>query len=120
MQSFRLLSAIAASAALASGAAMAAEPASFSGKATLASPAAPAKEVRISGVAWKCDGADCTGSAERYSSLNSRMKECKNVAAALGPLAAYTARGIAMSKGDLSVCNKAAAGVETAAQAPAS
>jgi hypothetical protein len=114
MQSFRLLSAIAAGAALVSGAAMAAPPSSFSGKATLASPAAPAKEAVVSGVAWKCEGADCAGVAERYSSIDGRMKECKKVVAALGPLSAYQSRGIAMSKGDLSVCNKAAAGVETA------
>jgi hypothetical protein len=118
MQSLRLISAIAASAALVGGAAMAAQPSSFNGRATLASPAAPAKEVLVSGVAWKCEGADCTGSAERYSSIESRMKECKKVAAALGPLAAYTSRGISMGKGDLSVCNKAASGVETA-QVPA-
>ena len=118
MQSLRLISAIAATAALASGAAMAAPPSSFSGRATLAAPAAPAKEVLVSGVAWKCEGAECTGSAERSSSLDSRMKECKKVAAALGPLAGFTSRGISMGKGDLTICTKAAAGVETA-QAPA-
>ena len=117
MQSFRLLSAIAAGAALVSGAAMAAPPTSFSGKATLASPAAPAKEAVVSGVSWTCEGADCTGVAERYSSLDGRMKECKKVVAVLGPVAAYRSRGVEMSKGDLSVCNKAAPGVETAQKA---
>ena len=114
MQSFRLLSAIAAGAALVSGAAMAAPPSAFNGRAVLATPAAPAKEAVVSGVSWKCEGADCAGVAERYSSLDSRMKECKKVAAALGPLAGYTTRGIEMSKGDLTICNKAAGGVMTA------
>ena len=114
MQSFRLLSAIAVSAAFVSGAAMAAPPSAFNGKATLATPAAPAKEAVVSGVSWKCDGADCAGSAERYSSIDGRMKECKKVVAALGPVTAYQSRGIEMSKGDLSVCNKAASGVQTA------
>jgi hypothetical protein len=113
MQSFRLLSAIAAGAALVSGAAMASPPSAFSGRATLASPATPAKDAVVSGISWRCEGADCTGSAERYSSLDGRMKECKKVAAALGPLAGYTSRGISLSKGDVNICNKAAS-VETA------
>ena len=116
MQSFRLLSAIAAGAALVSGAAMAAPPGPFSGRATLAAPT-PAKEAVVSGVSWTCKGADCTGVAERYSSLDSRMKECKKVVAALGPLTGYTSRGVVMSKGDINVCNKAATGVETAQKA---
>ena len=107
MQSFRLLIATAATAAFVSGAAMAA-PAPFNGKATLANPGS-AREALVEGVTWTCAGADCTGIAERYSSLDSRMKECRKVAAALGPLASYERRGLAMSKGDLNVCNKAAA-----------
>ena len=118
MQSFRLFSAMAASAALVSGAAMAAPPAAFNGRATLATPAAPAQQAMVSGVSWTCQGADCSGVAERYSSLDSRMKECKKVAAALGALSGYVSRGVEMTKGDLSVCNKAANGVQTAQTAP--
>src|SRR5829696_6626500 len=106
MQS-KLFGAIAAAAVLASGGASAAT-ASFHGTATLANPAAGVKEATVSGVNWRCEGGDCAAAADRYSTLDSQMKECRKVVAVLGPVASYRSRGREMSKGNLAVCNRAA------------
>ena len=107
MQKFQMLSAVAAAAALLGSAAYAAPPA-FRGEATLATPAQGEKTVKISGVDWRCAGPDCVGEGARRSSIESIMKECRKVAAELGPLAAYQSRGRAMTKGNLAACNQAA------------
>jgi hypothetical protein len=92
----------------ASAAAWSASPA-FSGDAVLAKPvAAPADQV-IDGVTWHCEGAKCIGKAERRSTLDSQMKECRRVAAALGELLDYSSRGRPMSKNAVETCNKLAA-----------
>ena len=117
MQNLRMIGALAAAGALCSTAAFAGAPAPFRAQATLASPAAATKEVAISGAAWRCEGASCTGTAERRSSIESQLRECRKVTAVLGPVTAYESRGKALSSGELALCNKAAP-VETA-QSPA-
>ena len=64
--------------------------------------------MRISGVEWRCVGVDCVGKGVRRSSVESIMRECRKVAAELGPLAAYQSRGRAMTRGNLEVCNRTA------------
>jgi len=82
---------------------------SFTGGAVLAKPvAAPADQV-VDGVTWHCEGAKCEGKAERRSTLDSQMKECRRVAEALGELVEYTSRGRPMSKSAVETCNKLAA-----------
>ena len=103
MQNFRML-AIAASAVFVSGAAFAA-PTVFNGQATLAKAASAPVDATVSGVAWHCEADKCVGSAERYSSLDNPVKECRKVAEAVGPLTAYASRGRALSKGSLAACN---------------
>jgi hypothetical protein len=103
MQNFRML-AIAAAAVFASGTAFAA-PSAFSGQATLAKPASAPVDATVSGVAWHCEADKCVGAAERYSSLDNPVKECRKVAEAVGPLTAYASRGRALSKGSLTACN---------------
>jgi hypothetical protein len=117
MQS-KLFGAVIAAAVFASGAASAA-PATFHGKATLANPASGVKEATVSGVAWRCEGGECAAVAERYSTLDSQMKECRKVVAALGPVASYQSRGREMSKGNLAVCNRASPVQTATAAAPA-
>jgi hypothetical protein len=92
----------------ASAASMAAAPA-FSGQATLAKPVASASEVVVDGVTWRCEGVKCEGRAERRSTLDSQIKECRKVAQALGELTAYTSRGREMTKGSVETCNRLAA-----------
>ena len=103
MQNFRML-AIAAAAVFASGAAFAASPA-FNGEATLATAVTAPVDATVSGVAWRCEADKCVGQADRYSSLDNPVKECRKVAAAVGPLVAYTTRGRTLSKGSLAACN---------------
>ncbi len=57
----------------------------------------------------------CVGVADKKAGLDSLMKECRKVAAAIGPMTSYRTRGLQMSKGSLGVCNRAAAGVGTQA-----
>jgi hypothetical protein len=103
MQNFRML-AIATAAVFVSGAAFA-SPSVFSGQATLAKAAGTPVDATVSGVAWHCEADKCVGSAERYSSLDNPVKECRKVAEAVGPLTAYASRGRALSKGSLAACN---------------
>jgi hypothetical protein len=103
MQNFRMF-AIAAAAAFVSGTAFA-SPIVFRGEATLAKPVSAPVNATVSGVAWRCEADRCVGQADRYSSLDSPVKECRKVAEALGPLVSYASRGHAMTKGALSACN---------------
>lgn len=81
----------------------------FSGEATLAKAVSAPSEVQIDGVTWRCEGDKCSGRAERRSTLDSQVKECRKVAATLGELTAYTSRGREMSKGSVGTCNRLAA-----------
>ena len=73
--------------------------------------AAPA-EVQIDGVTWKCDGDKCVGRAERRSTLDSQIKECRKVAEALGELKEYSSRGRPMTSNSVETCNRLASNKE--------
>jgi hypothetical protein len=81
----------------------------FSGQAQLAQPVAAPSEVQVDGVTWRCEGDKCEGRAERRSTLDSHIKECRKVAAALGELTSYASRGREMTKGSVGTCNRLAA-----------
>jgi hypothetical protein len=122
MQKLSLISALAAAGALAASAAAAA-PAGYYGEATLAAAASAPKEAVVNGVAWKCEADKCVGQAARYTSLDSPIRECRKVAAELGPVTSYAAQGRVLSAGAVKVCNAnalahagAKAGVSEAAQ----
>jgi hypothetical protein len=108
MQSLKIFGAAAAFAVIASSSAFAA-PGAFRAEATLAAPVSAPSEAVISGVTWKCEGDKCVGAAERYSSLDNPVRECRKVAAVVGPLAGYTTRGRVMTKGNVNACNSVAA-----------
>lgn len=107
MMKKRFLMSVAAILMCASAGSMAAAP-PFSGEATLAKAVAAPSEMTVDGVTWKCEGTKCTGKADRRSTLDSQIKECRKVAAALGELAAYTSRGREMTKGSVETCNRLA------------
>ena len=67
-----------------------------------------ATDREVDGVKWTCEGDKCVGKAERRSSLDSYMKECRKVAANLGKLTRFFSRGREMSARDLDNCNRAA------------
>src|SRR5258706_873188 len=81
----------------------------FHAEAKLASPPAASGAATIADANWRCDGDACVGEAVRRTSLDNPVRECKKVAAVLGPLAAYTTQGLKLEGGDLKVCNTAAA-----------
>ena len=76
--------------------------------ATLATAVQSATDKDVDGVTWHCEGDKCVGKAERRSSLDSYMKECRKVAGALGKLTRFYSRGREMSSQDLENCNRAA------------
>ena len=105
----RFLLSVAAVLMCASAGSMAAAP-PFSGEATLAKAVAAPSEHQVDGVTWKCEGNKCKGTADRRSTLDSQVKECRKVAEALGELTGYTSRGREMTKGSVDTCNRLAAG----------
>ena len=80
----------------------------YRAEATLATPVQSVMEKDVGGVAWRCEGDKCIGKADRYSSLDSYMKECRKVSASLGKLTRFYSRGREMTGGDLKSCNSAA------------
>jgi hypothetical protein len=84
----------------------------FSGEATLAKAVAAPAEVQIDGVTWKCEGDKCSGRADRRSTLDSQIKECRKVAESLGELTSYVSRGRPMTKNSVWTCNRLASGKE--------
>lgn len=107
MQSFRMLSAIAAGAVLVSGAALAQAP-GFRGEAKLVTPASAPREAVIAGVDWRCEGDACVGVAPRKANLDGLVRECRKVAAVVGPVASYKSGAYVADKGQLKACNRAA------------
>ena len=81
---------------------------SFHSEAKLANAAGAPASATISETAWRCDAGACVGETA-HRSLDNPVRECRKVAAVLGPLAAYETRGIKLDGGDLKACNVAAA-----------
>lgn len=109
MQSAFLSSAFAALTVFAAGAAMAQPPGSvdFNARATLASASGAPQEATINGVSWRCDGGQCRGVGERVANADNIVRECKRVAAVIGPVASYQNRGRDLTDGQLKACNRA-------------
>ena len=81
----------------------------FRGTAKLATPASTPLTVVVDGVEWKCDGDTCVGTSDRKAGLDSFMKECRKVSAAVGPLAGYASRGRELTDRNVATCNRLAA-----------
>lgn len=113
MQNFRCVSAMAAVAVFASGTAFA-QTAGYRGEARLVSANAAPREETISGVAWRCEGDQCQGAAERKANADGLVRECKKVVAVVGPVASYKSGGRELSDGQVRACNKAAVRLQAA------
>jgi len=115
MQSLKLLGAIAV-AVVVSGTAHAQPPGvgAFNGQAVLKAPAQAPQEATIAGVAWRCEGEQCFGQASRRSGVDGLVKECKRVAAVVGPVASYKSRGRELTAGQIRACNRGAITLQTA------
>ena len=118
MQNFRCVSAMAAMAVLASGMAFVqpsfAQDAAYRGEARLAVANPAPREAVIAGVAWRCEGGECQGSADRKGNLDGLVRECKKVVAVVGPVASYRSAGRELSDGQVRACNKAAISMQAA------
>lgn len=115
MQNIKMLSAIAAGAVLVSGAAFA-QTAGFKGEAKLVAATSAPREETIAGVAWRCEGDACIGTAARKGNLDGVVRECKKVVAVIGPVASYKTGGRQLSDGELKACNRGAAAAQTVAR----
>lgn len=80
----------------------------FKGTAKLATPVAASSAATVEGVDWRCEGDTCLGVSSKRAGLDSLMKECRKVSAAVGPLAAYSSRGRTMSASNVATCNRLA------------
>jgi hypothetical protein len=118
MQNFRCVDAIAAVAVLVSGTAFAqsafAQAAAYRGEARLVASNTAPREETIAGVAWRCEGDQCQGSADRKANLDGLVRECKKVVAVVGPVASYRSGGRELSDGQVRACNKAAIQLQAA------
>src|SRR5690606_613919 len=64
-----------------------------------------ALEKAVVGATWRCEAERCVGEGgERLGMLD----DCRRVAAAIGPLAAYSAGGLALKPHELAACNRMA------------
>ena len=104
----KALSAAALLAAVAAPLAASADEPAIHARATLAAPLAAPKSAVIGGLQWKCEGAACVATVADHEASWSAMYSCKKVAGEFGPLASFADGGVAMSSGNLGVCNKAA------------
>lgn len=113
MQNFRCVTAIAALAVFATGSAFA-QTAGYQGEARLKAGATAPREAVISGVAWRCDGDQCLGSADRKANLDGLVRECKKVVAVVGPVSSYRSGARELTDGQVRACNKAAIQLQAA------
>lgn len=113
MQNFRCVGVIAAAAAFMSGAAFA-QGSGYSAGATLVSPEQTPREAVIEGVAWRCDGDQCAGAADRKGNLDGVVRECRKVVAVIGPVSSYRSGGRELTDGQVRACNKGAIRMQTA------
>ena len=116
MQKFTISGAIAALAVVAAGSAWAETPGAFRAGAKLASPVPASTVAVVEGVVWRCQADACLGLADRYNTLDSVQRECRRVAAVVGPVTAYASRGQRLGRANLAACNRAAGAgrIETA------
>jgi len=63
---------------------------------------APARATIIDGARWSCEGATCTASG---GSEQPATRACRRVVQKLGPVTAFTYKGVELSADELAVCN---------------
>jgi hypothetical protein len=81
--------------------------------AKLATPLPAAKTQVLGGLQWSCEADACVATPKGQAATWSTNYACKKVSATFGALASYSSRGMTLSAGDLSACNKGAATAAT-------
>jgi len=80
-----------------------AQPAQSPTRLTLADAAsAPSGRTIIDGATWRCEGATCTASG---GANQPAARACRRVAQRLGPVAAFSWKGVALSAAEITACN---------------
>jgi hypothetical protein len=73
-------------------------------EAVLATAVAQAQDTVIKGVTWRCEETKCTGPA--WSGVDSFIKRCSTLSAAIGPLASFRMGGRTTDKSEIATCNR--------------
>jgi hypothetical protein len=105
MQLIRLIVPVLGAAALCAATPASAE--TYRAEARLAAPVAQPKDATIDRFQWRCEADACKGATDEKPRGVSFMRECRNVAAVLGPLASYASRGRVMGPTNVKACNRA-------------
>lgn len=63
---------------------------------------APARGAIVDGARWNCEGATCTASG---GSEQPATRACRRVVQKLGPVTAFSYKGVELSAEELAVCN---------------
>jgi hypothetical protein len=63
---------------------------------------APARPLIIDGARWTCDGANCTASG---GSEQPATRACRRIVQRLGPVTAFSWKGVALTAEQIAVCN---------------
>ena len=63
---------------------------------------APAGRTIIDGATWRCEGAACTASG---GSSQPAPRACRRVAQRLGPVTAFSWKGVELSAAEIAACN---------------
>lgn len=63
---------------------------------------APAGRTIIDGAAWRCEGATCTASG---GANQPATRACRRVVQRVGPVAAFSWKGVELSAAELAACN---------------
>lgn len=92
MHSLRMLGAMAAWAAMATGAA--------------AADAQRDRQVSPQPVAWECQGERCVGDMRPKPRPDALLRECQKVVEAIGPVSSYRSRGLELTPDQLRRCNR--------------
>lgn len=69
--------------------------------ATLKAPSSSARVI-VDGATWRCDGDACVATG---GSNQPAARACRRVAARLGPVAAFTYKGVTLSDEQIAACN---------------
>ena len=63
---------------------------------------APARATIIDGARWSCEGASCTASG---GTPHPATRACRRVVQKVGPVTAFSYKGVELSADELAVCN---------------
>ncbi len=63
---------------------------------------APSRPLIVDGATWRCDGAECaaTGGSEQPAA-----RACRRAVQRLGPVTAFTWKGVALDQAQIAACN---------------